>query len=311
MDKRDIQIFLAIVEEKSIQKAADMLYMSPTTVGSRLRALEKELGATLVERQKGIKTATITTQGIHFLSLAHKLLALMDASEHLDQEESNLPLSVATADSFLQYNLVPLYRKITADSSLFSLDIQLYPSDMIYPRISNHQADIGFSLYQINYTDVIARPLFADDVVVVVPASSPLEGPTVHPRQLRRKKEYFIGSKTNLNVGWGQEFNAWHQKWINAACEPKLRVNSCSILSYFLDDTDYWTLLPRSLALGQMKYHDLRILELEEPAPRRICYQLTNRVMNESMKKEVALFCRLLEQYLPSIPGIELIKKEQ
>ncbi len=307
MDKQDIEIFLTIIKEKSIQKASDALYMSPTTVGSRLKSLEQELGVELLERKKGIKTVTLTDRGVRFSALAHQMLSLMNACENLSHEEFNIPLTVATADSYLEHNLVPLYRKITADSSLFNLDIQLYPSDMIYPRISDHRADIGFALYKINYTDVVAEPLFTDDVVVVVPASSPFQGSTIHPQQLDRAKEYFIGSNKNQNVGWGQEFNAWHQKWFNVDCEPKLRVNSCSILSYFLDDEDYWTLLPRALALGQQKQHDLRILELEEPAPKRVCYQLTNRMVTNTMKKEIDLFCHYLKLYLPTIPGIEIL----
>lgn len=307
MDKLDIEIFQTIINEKSIQKAADFLYMSPTTVGSRLKSLERELGVELIERKKGIKTVSLTDQGTHFAVLARQMLSLMNACERLHHEEMNVPLTIATADSYLQHNLVPLYRRITQDPSLFPLDIQLYPSDMVYPLVSCHSANIGFALYKVNYTDVIATPLFTDDVVVVVPSSSPYTGSSIHPKDLDPSKEYFIGSDKNQNVGWGAVFNAWHRENFNIDATPRLRVNSVSILSYFLDDKDYWTLLPRTLTTGYQSQHDLKIIELEAPAPKRTCYMLTNPMALETTKKEMDLFCQYLYSYLQELEGITLL----
>lgn len=304
MDKQDIEIFQAIVNEKSIQKAAEFLYMSPTTVGSRLKSLEQELGVELIERKKGVKTSSLTDRGTRFLVLARQMLSLMNACERLHHDEMSVPLTIATADSYLQHNLVPLYRRIAQNQSLFPLDIQLYPSDMIYPLVSRLAAHIGFALYKVNYTDVTVTPLFSDDVVVVVPASSPISGSSIHPNALNPSKEYFIGSDKNQNVGWGAAFNAWHREWFNVDSTPRVRVNSVSILSYFLDDVDYWTLLPRTLANGYQTQHHLKILDLEVPAPQRTCYMLTNRMAPESIKKEIDLFCQYLHLYLQDLKGI-------
>ena len=44
MNRDDLQLFMTIFEEKNLLKAAGLLYLSPSTAGSRLRAMEEELG---------------------------------------------------------------------------------------------------------------------------------------------------------------------------------------------------------------------------------------------------------------------------
>ena len=44
MNRDDLQLFMTILEENNLIKAAEQLYLSPSTAGSRLRAMEEELG---------------------------------------------------------------------------------------------------------------------------------------------------------------------------------------------------------------------------------------------------------------------------
>ena len=53
---------MTILEENNLIKAAELLYLSPSTAGARLRAMEDELGFELFERKRGVKTA-LPTQG--------------------------------------------------------------------------------------------------------------------------------------------------------------------------------------------------------------------------------------------------------
>ena len=52
MNRDDLQLFMTILEENNLIKAAEQLYLSPSTAGSRLRAMEEELGYPLFERRK-------------------------------------------------------------------------------------------------------------------------------------------------------------------------------------------------------------------------------------------------------------------
>ena len=65
---RQLQIFVATAEAGSITGAAERLYLSQTAVSLALRQLEKELGATLLIRQRA--------RGIHLTSTGESLLPL-------------------------------------------------------------------------------------------------------------------------------------------------------------------------------------------------------------------------------------------
>ena len=301
MDKEDLQIFMAIVKEESILKAADVLYMSPSTVGTRLKNLEAELHVELIKRKKGIKKIALTEEGLNFYRTAGKMLDLYQECDHLQSGSRDVPLTIATADSYLDNNFVPLYRKLLYGTPPMRLDLQLYPSDMIYTLVSHRAVDIGFALYDVKYTDVVTEAIFEDDIVVVVPQDSPLQGPAIHPNALDPERELFIGSRTNRNVGWGEEFNLWHNKWFSYDKEPLLRVNLISIISYFLAEGDYWTLMPRTSARGYAQRYHLRMLELSIPSPRRTCYMLKHVQPNPLVQHVMEQFETELKKYISSL----------
>ena len=75
MNRDDLQLFMTIFEEKNLLKAAVLLYLSPSTAGSRLRAMEEELGFELFERKKGVKAAVPTPKGTEFSRIAAQMLS--------------------------------------------------------------------------------------------------------------------------------------------------------------------------------------------------------------------------------------------
>ncbi len=52
MNRDDLQLFMTILEENNLIKAAEQLYLSPSTAGSRLRAMEEELGYPLLSAER-------------------------------------------------------------------------------------------------------------------------------------------------------------------------------------------------------------------------------------------------------------------
>ena len=70
MTHAEMEAFLAICRHKNISKAADELYISQTSLSARLKALEEELGYTLLLRGKGKREVTLTSRGQTFHGLA-------------------------------------------------------------------------------------------------------------------------------------------------------------------------------------------------------------------------------------------------
>jgi DNA-binding transcriptional LysR family regulator len=297
MDRQDIEMFQAILQEKNLTKAAHSLYLPPSTLGSRLKSLEGQLGVELIERKKGKKTVALTKYGEEFAAISQKMSILYKESDQLSGVQQNFPLTIGTVDGLLEHNLAGFYYELLSKSELFNLDVQLYPSNMIYPLVNKKEIDIGFIAYKMKFTDVEVEEFYSDDLVVVTPQDFPIEKSTIHPNSLDPAEELFIGSKNNQNVGWGEQFYAWHGQWFNKDVEPLLRANTISIVSYFLDLPKFWTIMPRATAVGFQKEKDVKVYGLEVPAPKRICYMLTHKQPSNHTKKMIDLFREELANY--------------
>ena len=94
MNRDDLQLFMTIFEEKNLLKAAGLLYLSPSTAGSRLRAMEEELGFELFERKKGVKAAVPTPKGTEFSRIAAQMLSLWNEADQLSRADDSPHLSL-------------------------------------------------------------------------------------------------------------------------------------------------------------------------------------------------------------------------
>lgn len=298
MDKMDIEVFLAIIKEKNIYKASNLLYMSPSTVGTRLKMLEKELGIDLIERKKGVKEISITPKGEEFLTIAENWMSLWNDCARLKNTNTKPYLSIATADSLLEHGFVPLYRKLVYEDPGFNLDIKLFPADMIYSLVSKKIVDVGFALYEMKYVDVIVEQIMTDEMVLVVPEHSKITGPCVHPESLDPRYELYLGLKNNPNIGWGPIYKMWHDKWFDISICPLVTATSISLLSYFLSQGDFWTIIPISTAMGFAKEYNVKILHLDPAPPNRISYKLTHASPSAAAEKNIQLFNRYLDPYI-------------
>lgn len=299
MNRDDLQLFMTILEEQNLVKAAELLYLSPSTAGARLRAMEEELGFELFERRKGVKTALPTQKGTAFSRLAGQMLSLWNEADQLRGVPDSPFLTVATVDSFLDYNLIPLYRELVSIHG-FSLDLKCYPGDMIYSLISKKQADVGFALYDVRCPHVNVMPVMEDDMVLVVPKNSDLACcvSPVDPLLLPRDRELFTGSSYNASIGWGPEFCLWHDRYIGTGCRPLITATSISILTGFLELSDYWTIMPITTATGLKKQCPVSILPLRPAPPKRTLYMLTHQSPSQLCEENVRLFTEYLKPFL-------------
>ena len=303
MNRDDLQLFMTILEENNLIKASEQLYLSPSTAGSRLRAMDEELGYPLFERRKGVRSALPTSRGLAFSHVAAQMLALWNEADQIGGMSDSPCLTIATVDSFLDYNLTPFYRELISLHG-FSLDIKCYPADMIYSLVSSKQADVGFALYDISTPHVNAAPLSEDDMVLVIPESSGLVPPDispaspVHPSSLPPHRELLTGSPANSNIGWGPQFKLWHDRYIRPGSRPLVTATSISILNDFLEAEDYWTIMPSTTAIGLKRQYPIRILPLSPAPPRRTLYMLKHNSPSRISLENMTLFTELLKEYL-------------
>ncbi|NIH71354.1 LysR family transcriptional regulator [Auritidibacter ignavus] len=117
MDFRQLQYFLAVVDNRGVSRAAEALYISQPSVSQAIRALERDLGVTLFHRASGHMVLTAT--GEVFLDHARDVVrgvelarAHAESAERLEQgrlvvastpSQSIDPLADVVADFLRDY----------------------------------------------------------------------------------------------------------------------------------------------------------------------------------------------------------------
>ena len=109
---KQLRAFCYAVKFGTVARAADALFLSPSSVSLQLSALEKELGAHLLERTR--PRLALTSEGQMLYDLARPLVEGIESldqqfraqRQNMDQGEVN----IAAGASTIQYLLPPLVR---------------------------------------------------------------------------------------------------------------------------------------------------------------------------------------------------------
>lgn len=167
LETKDLQIFLAVTRNKSISRTADQLFMSQSTVTTRLQRLERNLGYQLFSRTPG--GVQLTADGKRFLSLAEQMVAI----EHRMVEPSARPVStlrVMSGRAFVSTDVPQcLHRILQVEDVRLQVRMGLY-EDMVDALIGN-LVDFCFLGEAIHHPRV-RLVQFADDYIDLVVAST-------------------------------------------------------------------------------------------------------------------------------------------
>lgn len=173
MDLRQLNALLAVADTGSFSAAARTLHTVQSNVSTHVARLERELGATLVDRSTG----TLTEEGHVVAARARRIGAELDAlvadvaSLH-DEVAGTAKIGVigTTARWLVPYliemmaKLHPKVRVVVVDATTSSLLLQL----------TNGLLDLAVVGIPIDDPDVATEPLFDEDRLLVAPAGHPL-----------------------------------------------------------------------------------------------------------------------------------------
>ena len=264
-----IQAFISIIETGSISQAASLLYVSQSTVSNRLKQLEDELNITLVVRNKGQRTIHLTPMGEEFLTIAERWLALWNDTCNLQNSKPNIPLAIGCTDSLNTYVFPEFYKILLNGNPYLDLHVRTHHSLEIYQLLSNHEIDAGFIITPFAYKNINIDPIFSDKMVLICEANVFPSRKRIHPNELNCHKEIF--------TDWNPEFQKWHNFWFNSAKRPRVNFNNPSLILSFIENTDYWAIVPHSLALAFSKSRNIQIHDLTDPPANRISYLITHK----------------------------------
>ncbi len=293
MNYAEIEGFLAIVQNGSMTRAAQKLFITQPTLSNRIHALEEELGERLVLRGKGVREIRLTDAGKQFIPIAEKWQSLWKESRYIGAKQERKPIHIAAISSINMYFMPRVYQQFMEQTQSRYISLSTSHSYDIYHRVENGQAHIGFISTTMYAERVLIAPLFQEQMTLVCNSRSSYAG-SVSPRQLD------VGHEIMLN--WCPQFIQWHEYWFGAQALPWIYIDDTLILEQLLEVPESWAVVPVSIAEALCRKETVRQCALQEAPADRIIYLLTHPA--HQLPKETAILLEQMHSAVRQYQGI-------
>jgi DNA-binding transcriptional LysR family regulator len=169
------QIFMAVVEQGSLTRAAQSLGCTQSAVSHSIDSLEQELGFSLLKRGRG--GVYLTSEGERMMGAVRNLL---NSAEQLNQTASSIrglesgTVRIGTFTSVAVHWLPPILKEFQRDFP--KVDIKLLNGDYhdVEQWLGEGSVDIGF-VNVPNPVDCQCIPLMEDRLLAILPLHSRFE----------------------------------------------------------------------------------------------------------------------------------------
>lgn len=169
MEFRQLEVFAAVAEQKSVSKAAEQLYLTQSTASSHLKNLERELGKQLIFRTT--KHLQLTEEGQRLLPYARRILETRNAAlkELQEPSEQLLHLGASTIPSgYLLPKILGGFRRLHPN---FYFSIKQGDSREIQEQVLDGTLEVGFVGSECPSSHCVNLPFCTDQLVLVTPST--------------------------------------------------------------------------------------------------------------------------------------------
>jgi DNA-binding transcriptional LysR family regulator len=187
MDTRQLAAFCAVVEKRSFSQAAEQLGVTQPAVSLQVRALEKRLGAQLLDRSG--RRVEPTEAGLRLYRGAQKLLALEEqvvaevALESGDELFGTFAIGASTGPGGIV--LSHLLCEFQGRNPELRVALSVFDTQTIVERVAARELELGVVGAARRHRGVAFEPFFHDEVILACPPGHPFGGTTVSLDELR------------------------------------------------------------------------------------------------------------------------------
>jgi DNA-binding transcriptional LysR family regulator len=184
-----LQIFVTVVEKRSFSRAAKDLHLTQPAITLHIQALERDVGARLLERTN--RFVRLTKAGEIVFDHATRILSIQAQMRRcLDDllREASGPLSIGASFTFGEYALPYLLAIFCARHPQVRPSVMIANTGQIAELVASNRLDIGLVEGEVSLPHVLSEPVSEDTLVVVAPPTFPLapilSNPTIEPNAL-------------------------------------------------------------------------------------------------------------------------------
>lgn len=174
MDINQLEVFLAVAQEKSFSRAAESLHRTQPAVSQAIRRLETELGESLFDRSS--KDGTLTAPGRVLFDFAQQMMNLRHHAHSAIRELRDLhrgKLSLG-ANEYTVMCLLPLIPIFRARHPHIKIEVKRSLASRIPGEILGRDVEIGVVSFKPNDQAIKTVPVAMDELTLIVAPEHPL-----------------------------------------------------------------------------------------------------------------------------------------
>jgi DNA-binding transcriptional LysR family regulator len=177
MDFRQLELFLAVMEQASVTRAAEKVHLSPGAVSLQIHKLADELRTELFVRC-GKRLVPTPAAG----RLAESARGVMRQIREIEQSFSGDPATdtrtfhFATGLTTLIHRLGPPLRKLRREMPNTPIQVSVVPTEEMVSGLLDRRFDLALISLPVNEERLTIVPLFNEELLILRPAQSPVRG---------------------------------------------------------------------------------------------------------------------------------------
>jgi len=176
LDINQLEVLVAVAQEKSFSRAAERLHRTQPAISQAIRRLETEIGEPLFDRSS--KDGTMTAPGRVLFELAQQMINLRHGAHAAIRDLKGLhrgKLSLSANEYTVMY-LMPLLPVFRARHPHIKIDVKRSLASRISSEILARETEIGIVSFKPNDPSITAVAVLMDELALIVPTSHPLAG---------------------------------------------------------------------------------------------------------------------------------------
>ncbi len=177
MELRHLRYFLAVADTRSFTRAAERLHVTQPTLSHQIKQLESMIGTQLLDRST--KEVDLTSAGRLFKPYCERILKELELSALAISELEGLmrgTLRMAVFHSFSHSMLPPIMSEFALRYPGVHVITRLVPRLDMECELINAELDMAVAYVAGDNDQIVAEPLFAEELVLVAGSKCPQAG---------------------------------------------------------------------------------------------------------------------------------------
>ncbi len=287
--KENLETFLKIVETGSLSGASRELFAAQSTVSSRLKRLEKELGFILINREKGRKTVKLTLKGKEFVPIANRLLSNFNEVHRLSNDEIRYNVNFSCPESICCYLLKDFICDLKSEG-IINLNVTSLWNDLTYHKMEIMEDDVGL-VTRVYHTNSLHQYPFYREALVAVYNSDYSDYREVYNSDQ-------LSATDGIYFDWGDRLEMWTREHFETPDNFGIRIDTPGLIQCLLKEKQAWAIVPFSIYRQLKATQSIEIISLKDELPEREIYLLIPSCNRLFTKEMIQNFCIQLIDYV-------------